>query len=135
MSIDARDELLFYVAQKRECLIRKGAASNTPYEELCQAGDLFGWKTEHFWWYALTTKGIARLLKRKVRAIQVTPAGQPPYTLRNAGEFMDDVRGGYIEDTFDCWLQDGFDGQELFTVSIVEIDLYTLANLPEWQPV
>lgn len=89
--------------------------------------------------YELTAGGIAHLKQKKVRAIQVDFPGQPPLILRNKKEFEHDVLAGIVDDTLDCQMDErnGFsdDGTELFRVSVKVTDLYTLATLPEWEPV
>jgi hypothetical protein len=92
-----------------------------------------GWKH-----YYLTDAGIEYLKQTVIKALQVDFPGQPPLILQDPQEFMRDVGGGQIDDTFDCLLDKRLgapDGTELFKVSIKEIDLYALATLPEWEPV
>jgi len=86
---------------------------------------------KHVYWhrYELTAKGVAQLKQKKVRAIQVDFPGQPPLILRSQDEFERDVLAGIVNDTLDCQMD------ELFRVSVKVIDLYTLATLPDWEPV
>lgn len=89
--------------------------------------------------YTLTPQGIAALREHKIYAVQVDFPNQPPLILKDWDDFLGDVKGGEIKDIFDCCLSGkvhaDMDGHELFKVSVKVIDLYSLATLPEWEPV
>lgn len=88
-----------------------------------------------FTFYTITEAGKDLLKETTIHALAVQFPDQSPYILRDADELIEDVQAGMIEDTLSCWLNDSNDGEELFRVSIHVVDLYTLATLPEWEPI
>ncbi len=135
-----KDEIdLLFEAAHKERLVSIGGVAPAVCRNLTERGYLEEKELNpRTWIHTLTARGINALRATKIKAIQVNIPNQPPYILRNASEFSQDVLGGQIEDMLSNDLDERFglnDGAQIFGVSVKEIDLWALANLPEWEPV
>ncbi len=82
--------------------------------------------------YSITDAGKDILRGMVIKAISVKIGDQPPLIFRDSREMVRDMQDGALTDEFDC-INDHGDGELMFTVSAIKMNLLEIAELPEWQ--
>lgn len=88
--------------------------------------------------FTLTEKGKEVLKRKIVSTVQISFPNQPPLILSEEWRLIQGEQTEIIVNALSYWMNDNLkteDGIELFCASVKTIDLYTLATLPEWEPI